>query len=296
MSKQGCEPRFFLRVIGNRALRDNRWALSGLLLGSFMAGALGGFAFTAIMSSRKGSTTTVTIEERIMASPREFRTRLELTAGQVYRLDAPGVVYVFAARASPTQSTYEYLKGEGGDEATATGSGFEIDRNGDFLTNLHVVEGATAIMISDEHKHAVKARVVEKLPSDDIAVIRATSFGGFKRQPLPLGDSNAVKVGDEALAIGNPFGLGDSLTTGVISGLNRRITAPNGAVISRALQTDAPVNPGNSGGPLINAQGEVIGINAQIETAGDRGGSVGIAFAIPINIVKRLIGKLTTHQ
>jgi putative serine protease PepD len=110
--------------------------------------------------------------------------------------------------------------------------------------------------------------------------------------PLALGDSNTVKVGDAVFVIGDPFGLGGTLTTGVISGLDRRITSPNGRTISNALQTDAPVNPGNSGGPLINNEGEVIGINSQIETSGNHGGSVGIAFAVPIDTAKRELSTL----
>jgi putative serine protease PepD len=104
--------------------------------------------------------------------------------------------------------------------------------------------------------------------------------------PIVLGDSSQVHVGDPAYAIGNPFGLGDTLTTGVISAVARRIQAPGGATIAGALQTDAPINPGNSGGPLLNQRGEAIGINSQIETGGRGEGSVGIAFAIPINIAK----------
>src|SRR5262249_4416355 len=115
---------------------------------------------------------------------------------------------------------------------------------------------------------------------------------GVTLHPLILGDSNEVKVGDGVLVIGNPFGLGGTLTTGVISAVKRKIAAPNGATIDGVLQTDAPVNPGNSGGPLVNDEGDVIGINSQIETSGNRGGSVGIAFAIPIDSAKRELARL----
>jgi S1-C subfamily serine protease len=193
------------------------------------------------------------------------------------------------------QTTGEYVRGEGGDEATVAGSGIEIDGRGDIITNLHVVQGATAIWVDGERKHTIKARLVERYPSDDIAVIRVPS-DRRDLHPLALGDSNTVKVGDEALVIGNPFGLGNSLSAGIISGANRKIVAPNGATINDALQTVAPVNPGNSGGPLVNAQGEVIGITSQIETADGRGGNVGIAFAIPIDAIKQLVSKFSTRQ
>jgi putative serine protease PepD len=128
-------------------------------------------------------------------------------------------------------------------------------------------------------------------PSDDLAMLRIPT-GGLTLHPLALGDSSTVQVGDPVLAIGNPFGLTQTLTTGVISALGRRITAPNGVTITGALQTDAPINPGNSGGPLLNEQGEVIGINSQIETSGERGGSVGIAFAVPIDTAKNELAAL----
>jgi S1-C subfamily serine protease len=114
---------------------------------------------------------------------------------------------------------------------------------------------------------------------------------GLTLHPLVLGDSGMARVGDSVLAIGNPFGLERTLTTGVISALKRQIQAPNGVTISNVLQTDAPINPGNSGGPLLNEQGQVIGINSQIESGGS-GGSVGIAFAIPINVAKSLLPRL----
>jgi S1-C subfamily serine protease len=214
-----------------------------------------------------------------------------LTAGQVYQHDEPGIVFVNASGVSGSQSAEEYLKGEGGGQATATGSGFEIDRSGTIITNWHVVEGAAKITIASDYGAVVKAQLVGKVASDDLALLRI-SVAGRTLHPLRLGNSSAANVGDAVFAIGNPFGLGGTLTTGVISALNRQITAPNGTTISGALQTDTPINPGNSGGPLINDEGEVIGINSQIETSGDRGGNVGIAFAIPIDIVKRDLSKL----
>jgi S1-C subfamily serine protease len=145
--------------------------------------------------------------------------------------------------------------------------------------------------VSFEKGKSVEAKVVGKDPSDDLAILRIPT-DGLVLHPLKLGDSSTVEVGDPVYAIGNPFDLERTLTTGVISALQREITAPNGFTINHVLQTDAPINPGNSGGPLLNINGEVIGINSQIETGSSGGGSVGIGFSIPINTAKSKIATL----
>jgi S1-C subfamily serine protease len=189
-------------------------------------------------------------------------------------------------------SAAELVKGEGGEQGTTTGSGFEVGGDGVILTNWHVVENASKVIVSfGESSKTVEAHVVGKDPSDDLAVLRIPT-DGLTLHPLALGESNALQVGDPVLAIGNPFGYSRTLTTGVISALQRQIQAPNGVAIDNALQTDTPINPGNSGGPLLNAQGEVIGINSQIVTSGGSGGSVGIAFAIPIDTAKSELASL----
>ncbi len=166
-----------------------------------------------------------------------------------------------------------------------------IDANGTILTNWHVVENAVKVNVSFEHGKTVEARVVGKDPSNDLAVLRVPTEG-ITLHPLPLGNSSAAQVGDPVVAIGNPFGLSRTLTTGVISALQRHLTAPNGFTIDNVLQTDAPINPGNSGGPLLNAAGQVIGITSQIETGGSGGGNVGIGFAVPINLAKSELTEL----
>jgi S1-C subfamily serine protease len=202
------------------------------------------------------------------------------------------VVFVSASGVSEAQTPAEFLKGEGGGGAgTATGSGFEIDGSGMILTNWHVVAGASKITVAFEHGKTVEARIVGRDPSHDIAMLRIPT-AELTLHPLVLGDSSKAHIGDPVLAIGNPFGLSGTLTTGVISALGRQIQAPDGLTIDNALQTDAPINPGNSGGPLLNEDGEVVGINSQIETGGEHGGSVGIAFAIPINAAKSTLSKL----
>ena len=190
------------------------------------------------------------------------------------------------------QSASQLLEGEGGQEATATASGFEIDDRGTIITNWHVVQNAAKVTVSFEAaSRAVTATLVSRDPKNDLAVLRVPT-AGVVLDPLPLGDSNSVEVGEPVTAIGNPFGYAQTLTTGVISGLQRSIQGPEGTVISNALQTDTPINPGSSGGPLLNDRGQVIGVNSQIVTAGGGKGNMGIAFAIPINAAKRDLAAL----
>jgi S1-C subfamily serine protease len=166
-----------------------------------------------------------------------------------------------------------------------------INSNGTILTNYHVIENAVKVTVSFEKGKTVEAQVVGKDPSNDLAVLRIHP-DGLTLHPIALGDSSAAEVGDPVYAIGNPFDLQRTLTTGVVSALQRHLEAPNGFTIYNVIQTDAPINPGNSGGPLLNAEGQVIGINSQIETGGTSNGSVGIGFAVPINTAKAELGKL----
>jgi len=272
------------------------------LLLSFLAGALGGgllagaiLAVLAANGSLGSSKTTVTVQQAPVVSNSASLQGRGLTARQVYERDAPGVVFVSASGVSQAQTPAEFLKGEGGGAAgTATGSGFEIDGSGTILTNWHVVQGASKITVGFEHGHTVEASILGKDPSHDIAVLRIPT-AGLTLHPLALGNSSDTHVGEPVLAIGNPFGLARTLTTGIISALGRQIQAPNGLTIDDALQTDAPINPGNSGGPLLDENGQVIGINSQIETGGEHGGNVGIAFAIPIDTAKSELGKLVRN-
>ncbi len=268
------------------------------LLVSFLAGALGGGLLSGAIlaalaaSGSLDSKTTVTVQQTPAISTSASVQGRRLSARQVYERDAPGVVFVSANGVSEAQTPAEFLKGEGGGgQGTATGSGFEINGSGTILTNWHVVEGASKITVGFEHGKTVEASIVGKDPSHDIAVLRIPT-AGLTLHPLVLGNSSKAHIGDQVLAIGNPFGLARTLTTGVVSALERQIQAPNGLTIGDVLQTDAPINPGNSGGPLLNEDGEVIGINSQIETGGEHGGSVGIAFAIPINTVASELSRL----
>src|SRR4051794_40532772 len=175
-----------------------------------------------------------------------------------------------------------------------TGSGFVVSDDGYIVTNAHVVEGANGqIKAKVGDGKALDAKLVGQDASTDLALLKVSATN---LKPLALGDSNSVQVGDPAYAIGNPFGLDRTLTTGVISALQREISSPNGFSIDDVLQTDAAINPGNSGGPLFNGAGQVIGVNSQIESpntsSSGQAGNVGIGFAIPSNTVKSVIEQL----
>ncbi len=172
------------------------------------------------------------------------------------------------------------------EDGVATGSGFVIDERGHIVTNHHVVAGrGTTTIEFDPDEKPVEARVVGRHPSTDLALVRVDPDDAGALNPLPLGDSGSVRVGDPAIALGNPFGLERSLTAGVVSAVDREIDAPDGSKIRGAVQTDASINSGNSGGPLLDARGRVIGVNSQ-------GRADGIAFAVPVDTVEEVIGRL----
>jgi S1-C subfamily serine protease len=174
----------------------------------------------------------------------------------------------------------------------ALGSGFVIDKDGHILTNYHVVENARSVRVSFSNRDNVKAEIVGVDPSTDVAVLKVDTKASALT-PLPLGNSDAVRVGDPVVAIGNPFGLDRSVTAGIVSALQREISNAVGTSIDHVIQTDAPINSGNSGGPLLNSRGQVVGINTAIETGNSfERGNVGIGFAIPINTAKKVANEL----
>jgi len=260
----------------------------------FVSALLGGGIVVAVVAAFGGlsnsSTTVTTVQDAPAAPTNASQVSKGLTPHEIYVRDAPGVAYVTSTIVQKSESPFLFGQ-ETQRQGVATGSGIVIDGNGTILTNYHVVENAIKVTVSFEKGKAVEAQVVGKDPSNDLAVLRI-STDGLTLHPLALGDSSAAQVGDPVYAIGNPFNLERTLTTGVVSALQREITAPNGFAINNVLQTDAPINPGNSGGPLLNSAGQVIGINSQIETGGSGGGSVGIGFAVPINTAKSEITQL----
>jgi len=199
---------------------------------------------------------------------------------EVFRSISPGVVSINSTR---QPRGFFDAGGQG------SGSGSVIDEQGHVLTNYHVVEGADTLTVSFGGEKTYPAKVVGGDPDTDLAVLQVTGAREALKV-VPLGDSDRLTVGQKVLAIGNPFGLDRTLTTGVISGLQRPIEARNGRIIEGAIQTDASINPGNSGGPLLDSQGRMIGINSQILSPG--GGSVGVGFAVPVNIAKRVVPQL----
>jgi putative serine protease PepD len=176
------------------------------------------------------------------------------------------------------------------------GTGFLVDRDGTIVTNAHVVGGNSRAQVQfGDNGRTHDARVTGTDPSTDLAVLRVDAGAVSGIRPLPLADSSAVQVGDEVVAIGNPFGLDRTATAGIVSALEREITAPNGFSIDEVIQTDAPINPGNSGGPLLDARGRVVGVNSQIASGGGRG-NVGIGFAVPSNTVRDVVPRLASGE
>lgn len=202
---------------------------------------------------------------------------------EVYRAVAPGVVSI------KTSARFETFFGEEFEQESGSGSGSVIDKQGHILTNYHVIEGASKLTVSFGGDKVYPAKVVGGDPDTDLAVIKIDAPAS-ELTVVEFGDSDRLVVGQKVLAIGNPFGLDRTLTTGVISALQRPIRARNGRPIDAAIQTDASINPGNSGGPLLDKYGRMIGINSQILTPA--GGSVGVGFAIPVNIAKRVVPQL----
>ncbi len=228
----------------------------------FVAAMLGGVVVVALLAAfgdLGGETQKIvtTIQAAPLApSNASLQQTASLTPHDIYVRDAPGVVFVTSTIVQKTESPFNLFGGgETAQKGEATGSGIVIDSNGTILTNYHVIENAIKVTVSFEKGQTVDAQVMGNDPSNDLAVLRIPT-DGLTLHPLTLGDSSTVQVGDPVLAIGNPFDLERTLTTGVISALQREITAPNGFTIDNVLQTDAPINPGNSGGPLLNAAGQ----------------------------------------
>ena len=233
--------------------------------GAFAAGAFEGTTTTVVEQASSSDTSSAVVAAASGG----------LSVNQIYKRSGPGVVQI-------TSTT-----GEG----QALGSGFVIDKSGHIVTNYHVIEGATEIEVRFSNDDTLKATLVGSDPSTDLALLRADA-SARALTPLTLADSDQVEVGDTVVAIGNPFGLEHTVTSGIVSALQRAVTAPNGFAIDHVIQTDAPINHGNSGGPLLNTRGEVIGVNSQIETGGSGDGNVGIGFAVPSNTVETVVAQL----
>lgn len=265
-----------------------------LLIAAVVGGgvALAGAELTGILDDTE--TVQVPIAGPAAVAPADFARGRRLSVNEIYRRSAPGVVQI------TTTSTVEvepdpFLNPFGFPEEQrqqALGSGFVIDTAGRIVTNFHVVQGADQIEVSFSNRDSVRARVVGTDPSTDLALLKVNVDARALR-PLDLGNSDRVRVGDSVVAIGNPLGLERSVTAGIISALHRPLTAPNEFTIDDVIQTDASINSGNSGGPLIAANGSVIGVNTAIAT-GNTGarGNIGIGFAVPMNTVRNVVSQL----
>ena len=202
---------------------------------------------------------------------------------EVYRALSPGVVFIHST--SYARDFFGFVEPQEG-----SGSGSILDQQGNILTNYHVIAGAQKLSVSLGGQKDYPAVVVGSDPDTDLAVIRLTQKPAGPLTVVPMGDSDKLVVGQKVLAIGNPFGMDRTLTTGVISGLQRPIRARNNRLIEGAIQTDASINPGNSGGPLLDSRGRMIGINSQILSPS--GSSAGVGFAVPVSIAKRVVPQL----
>jgi S1-C subfamily serine protease len=249
---------------------------AAMLAAGLVVGSIGGGAVGAIFASHRNaaSTTAGTVSAGVAApapSPGSFAA--------IYQRTKDGVVTINTSSSSGGARSF----------SQAEGSGIVVDTQGDILTNAHVVSGASQIRVTFSNGQSTTGQVKGVDQSADLAVVKV-SVSQDQLHPLVTGNSDALQVGDTALAIGAPFGLSGTFTAGIISGLNRSTTAPNGRALTGMIQTDAPINPGNSGGALLDARGQLIGINDSIQSPVE--GNVGIGFAIPINRAKSMLTSL----
>lgn len=219
-----------------------------------------------------------------------------LNAAALYAKASPGVVDITATGTGGAAQSQSPFGDEGAaPQSTATGTGFVTGTDGYIITAAHVVDGASSITVTFQDGTKRTAKLTGKDDATDVALLRVDP-AGLTLHPLKLGSSASLRTGDALAAIGDPFGYERSISTGIVSGLDRTIQAPNGFTVAHAIQTDAALNPGNSGGPILNAAGEVIGIADQIATGGSTRANAGVGFAVPIDLVKSDLAALKAGQ
>ncbi len=257
--------------------RPARSMAVAMLAAGLVAGSIGGGAVGALIASHRPaaspSSSNATVAAGVAApapSPGSFAA--------IYQQTKDGVVTITTSVSAGGARSF----------SQAEGSGIVVDKQGDILTNAHVVDSASQVQVTFSDGHTATAQVKGVDQSADLAVVEVSASDQL--HPLTAGNSDALQVGDAALAIGSPFGLQGSFTAGIISGLNRSSTAPTGRALTGMIQTDAPINPGNSGGALLDARGQLIGINDSIQSPAE--GNVGVGFAIPINRAETLLPSL----
>jgi putative serine protease PepD len=257
---------------------------------ALIAGAgVGAGSYAAFGGSASKTTQTVVQQAAPAATPAAARTTQSV--GSVYRAARAGVVEITATSNGGSGSSPSPFGGGGG--GSAQGSGFVYDTSGHVITNYHVVQGASSISVAFPDGSKYTATLVGSDQSTDLAVLKVNAPAS-KLHPLSLGDSSALQVGDGVVAIGSPFGLAETVTSGIVSALNRDINATNNYTISGAIQTDAAINHGNSGGPLLDMAGQVVGITTQIES--ESGGNEGVGFAVPSNTIRSVASQLVNGK
>jgi S1-C subfamily serine protease len=271
-----------MKAIPRQGDRTMKRSLAAVAIAAVVGGVAGGSI--AIAADGSGASSAA-------PAPATAARSGALTAADLYRRDAPAVAVITASETQrsqpdpflpPTSETVQSL-----------GSGFVIDRRGDIVTNDHVVSGATQLRVGFGGGASYSAHVVGADASTDLAVIRLdTAPAGL--HPLAFDDSSGIRPGDPVYAIGNPFGLDRTMTAGIVSATGRDIQAPNGLTIPDSIQTDAPINHGNSGGPLLDATGHVVGVTSQIQ-GGTVDANVGVGFAIPSDTAKAVARQLIAH-
>jgi putative serine protease PepD len=270
-----------------------RSVLSRLL--PIIAGAVAGGAIALAVADGGGSHTTTTTVVHQNGIPTSFSSSKGLSVNQIYRQASPGVVDITVSSSDNNGGFGGFFGpgggggGGGGQQQQGEGAGVVYDTKGNILTDEHVVSGASSVTVTFQDGRKVGAKVVGTDPSTDVAVIHV-DVPASELHPIPPADSNAAQVGDPVVAIGSPFSLPETTTTGIVSAVGRSIQAPNQYTITGAIQTDAAINPGNSGGPLLDASGHLLGLNDQIQT--NSGSSAGVGFAVPSNTVVRIANEI----
>ncbi|HEY3050944.1 MAG TPA: trypsin-like peptidase domain-containing protein [Gaiellaceae bacterium] len=272
--------------------------MAGALLAAALAGGTVAVIGAALVGTGEHTTTVREIVQPEPLSPSNVsqgsRDR-PLTVRDIYERDAPGVVQVTTTTKVKLPQTDWFgnpFRIPGTDVQRSLGSGFVLDKAGYIVTNYHVVGSAQSVYVSFSNSDSMRAEIIGKDAATDVALLKVQASSRALK-PLDLGNSDTIHVGDQVAAIGNPLGYDRSITLGIVSALHRSLTSPEGTPIDRVIQTDAALNRGNSGGPLLNAQGQVVGVSSAIST-GDTGaqGNIGIGFAIPINTVRDVVAEL----
>ena len=278
-------------------MRKDSLPAAGALLLAALAGGTVAVAGAWLVGTGDHTTTVREIVQPTPFSPSNVSQAQgrPLTIREIYKRDAPGVVQVTTTMKVQLPQTDWFGNPFGIPDTEvqrSLGSGFVIDKAGYIVTNYHVVGNAKDVKVSFSNSDSMTARIVGRDPATDVALLKVRASSRALK-PLALGNSDTIEVGDQVAAIGNPLGYDRSITLGIVSALHRSLTSPEGTPIDRVIQTDAALNHGNSGGPLLNAEGQVVGVSSAIST-GDTGaqGNIGIGFAIPINTVQDVVAEL----